>query len=110
MQEAFFQLLRLAGLLEALPLPPRSPQADMVAASISQRATLQEREVRFLSPYLLHRLITSENVSALFFQADLSLSKSRLPFCAPPRHAERVYAGDIHDIWEDGAQYSRPGG
>lgn len=44
-QEALYQLLRIAGLLEALPLPPRSPQADMVAASISQRATLQEREV-----------------------------------------------------------------
>ncbi len=44
-QEAFFQLLRLAGLLDALPLPPASPQADMVAASISRRATLAEREV-----------------------------------------------------------------
>ena len=45
LQEALFQLLRIAGLLESLPLPPRSPHADMVAASISQRATLQEREV-----------------------------------------------------------------
>ena len=44
-QEALFQLLRLAGLLDALPLPPGSAQADMVAASISQRATLPEREV-----------------------------------------------------------------
>ena len=44
-QEALYQLLRLAGLLDALPLPPGSPQADMVAASIAQRATLAEREV-----------------------------------------------------------------
>ena len=49
-QEALYQLLRIAGLLESLPLPPRSPQADMVAASISQRATLQEREV---TPHIL---------------------------------------------------------
>ncbi|KAK9908012.1 hypothetical protein WJX75_001523 [Coccomyxa subellipsoidea] len=48
-QEALYQLLRIAGLLEALPLPPRSPQADMVAASISQRATLQEREAIFMT-------------------------------------------------------------
>ena len=40
-----YQLLRLAGLLDALPLPPRSAQADMVAAGIANRATLQEREV-----------------------------------------------------------------
>ena len=45
LQEAFFQLLRLAGLLDAMPLPPGSAQADMVAASILQRATLLEREV-----------------------------------------------------------------
>lgn len=44
-QEAIYQLLRLAGLLEALPLPPGSAQADLVAASISQKATLAEREV-----------------------------------------------------------------
>jgi hypothetical protein len=44
-QEAIYQLLRLAGLLEALPLPQGSAQADLVAASISQKATLAEREV-----------------------------------------------------------------
>ena len=47
-QEAVFQLLRLAGLLDALPLPPGSAQADMVAAGIANRATLPEREVRIL--------------------------------------------------------------
>ena len=46
LQEAIYQLLRLAGLLEALPLPARSAQADLVAASISQKATLAEREVK----------------------------------------------------------------
>jgi len=45
LQEAIYQLLRLAGLLEALPLPAGSAQADLVAASISQKATLAEREV-----------------------------------------------------------------
>jgi hypothetical protein len=45
-QEAVFQLLRLAGLLDALPLPPGSAQAEMVAAGLSQRATLPEREAR----------------------------------------------------------------
>lgn len=40
-----YQLLRLAGLLDALPLPPGSAQADMVAAGIANRATLPEREV-----------------------------------------------------------------
>lgn len=45
MQEAIYQLLRLAGLLDALPLPAGSAQADLVAASISQKATLAEREV-----------------------------------------------------------------
>lgn len=43
-----YQLLRLAGLLDALPLPPGSAQADMVAAGIANRATLPEREVRNL--------------------------------------------------------------
>ena len=43
-----FQLLRLAGLLDALPLPPGSAQAEMVAAGLSQRATLPEREARAL--------------------------------------------------------------
>ena len=47
LQEAIYQLLRLAGLLEALPLPPGSAQADLVAASISQKATLAERKVAF---------------------------------------------------------------
>ena len=57
LQEAIYQLLRLAGLLEALPLPGGSAQADLVAASISQKATLAEREVSFRAesmtqPYL----------------------------------------------------------
>ncbi len=46
-----FQLLRLAGLLDALPLPPGSAQAEMVAAGLSQRATLPEREARALTQF-----------------------------------------------------------
>ena len=54
LQEAIFQLLRLAGLLEALPLPPGSAQADLVAASISQSASLAERKVVCHIPFCLH--------------------------------------------------------
>ncbi len=64
LQEALFQLLRIAGLLESLPLPPRSPHADMVAASISQRATLREREV-----------------SSSSFVVSMHEQKQNLPFC-----------------------------
>ena len=54
LQEAIYQLLRLAGLLEALPLPARSAQADLVAASISQKATLAEREASSHSQLMRH--------------------------------------------------------
>ena len=45
MNEVLIQLLRLAGLVTALPLPPRSPQGEMIAAALQQRATLEERQV-----------------------------------------------------------------
>ncbi len=57
-QEAVFQLLRLAGLLDALPLPPGSAQAEMVAAGLSQRATLPEREARRPTKHPLSPQIT----------------------------------------------------
>lgn len=44
------QLLKLAGLVTALPLPPKSPHAEMVATGIQQRATLPERQVIVFPP------------------------------------------------------------
>ena len=44
--DIMFQLLKLSGLMTALPLPAGSPQADMVATGLQQRATLPERQVR----------------------------------------------------------------
>lgn len=46
--EELDQLVRVVGLLDKFPLPPSSPQADMIAAAVQQRATLQERQVRGL--------------------------------------------------------------
>ena len=43
--EVLVQLLRLAGLITALPLPQGSAQAEMVATGLQQRATLPERQV-----------------------------------------------------------------
>lgn len=72
LQEAIYQLLRLAGLLEALPLPARSAQADLVAASISQKATLAEREVNLHSQLMRHPCIypRSSGFSTLLITQD----------------------------------------
>ena len=43
--EELNQLVRVVGVLDKFPLPPSSPQADMIAAAVQQRATLQERQV-----------------------------------------------------------------
>lgn len=43
--DIMFQLLKLSGLMTALPLPAGSAQADMVATGLQQRATLPERQV-----------------------------------------------------------------
>lgn len=43
--EVLMELLKLAGLTTALPLPEHSPQTEMVAAGIQQSATLPERQV-----------------------------------------------------------------
>ena len=43
--EVLNQLVRVAGVLDRFPLPERSPQADMIATAVQQRATLQERQV-----------------------------------------------------------------
>lgn len=43
--EELEQLVRVVGVLDKFPLPPSSPQADMIAAAVQQRATLQERQV-----------------------------------------------------------------
>ena len=51
--EVLNQLVRVAGVLDRFPLPDRSPQADMIATAVQQRATLQERQVRGLHCCLL---------------------------------------------------------
>ena len=43
--EVLNQLVRVAGVMDKFPLPDRSPQADMIATAVQQRATLQERQV-----------------------------------------------------------------
>lgn len=43
--EVLNQLVRVVGVLERFPLPQGSPQADMIAAAVQQRATLPERQV-----------------------------------------------------------------
>ena len=45
--EVLMELLKLAGLTTALPLPEHSAQAEMVAAGIQQSASLPERQVPF---------------------------------------------------------------
>ena len=47
--EVLVQLLKLAGLITALPLPKQSAHAEMVATGLQQRATLPERQVCCLS-------------------------------------------------------------
>lgn len=42
--EVLVQLLKLAGVITALPLPEGSAHAEMVAAGLQQRATLPERQ------------------------------------------------------------------
>ena len=44
--EVLVQLLKLAGVITALPLPEKSAHAEMVAAGLQQRATLPERQAR----------------------------------------------------------------
>ena len=51
--EVLNQLVRVAGMLDRFPLPDRSPQADMIATAVQQRATLQERQVCGLHSCLL---------------------------------------------------------
>ena len=43
--EVLTQLVHIVGVLDKFPLPQRSPQADMIATAVQQRATLQERQV-----------------------------------------------------------------
>jgi len=43
--EVLNELMRIVGVLDKFPLPPRSPQADMIATAVQQRATLPERQV-----------------------------------------------------------------
>lgn len=50
--ELLEQLLHVVGILTSFPLPQGSPQADMIAAAVQQRATLPERQV--LPCTLLH--------------------------------------------------------
>ena len=51
--EVLNQLVRVAGVLDRFPLPHSSPQADMIATAVQQRATLQERQVPGLHYCLL---------------------------------------------------------
>lgn len=43
--EVLNELVYIAGVLDRFPLPPGSPQADMIATAVQQRATLPERQV-----------------------------------------------------------------
>ena len=52
--EVLNQLVKIVGVLHKFPLPERSPQADMIAAAVQQRATLQERQVCSQSCFLLN--------------------------------------------------------
>ena len=72
LQEELYQLLRLMGLMDALPLPKKSPQAEMVAAGLSQKATLPERQVQpafpdlsFYAYALLYNLYSNAPVDAI---------------------------------------------
>ena len=47
--EVLSQLVRIVGVLDKMPLAESSPQADMIATAVQQRATLEERQVRFAS-------------------------------------------------------------
>ncbi|DBA86176.1 TPA: hypothetical protein ACH3X1_005685 [Trebouxia sp. C0004] len=43
------ELVRIVGALDKFPLQPRSPQADMIATAVQQRATLPERQALFFT-------------------------------------------------------------
>ncbi|DBA73106.1 TPA: hypothetical protein ACH3X2_010045 [Trebouxia sp. C0005] len=47
--EVLNELVRIVGVLDKFPLPPRSPQADMIATAVQQRATLPERQALFFT-------------------------------------------------------------
>jgi hypothetical protein len=79
-------MLRLAGLLDALPLPPGSAQADMVATSIAQRATLPERKVCAAQPlaFVLKdscRILSCGHVSSVVTR---EVKSSCCPACGRP--------------------------
>ena len=56
--EVLNQLLRIAGVLDKFPLPQKSPQADMIAAAVQQRATLPERQVCMRTCIPLHSVLS----------------------------------------------------
>lgn len=43
--EVLDKLMRVGSILDKFPLPQQSPQADMIATAVQQRATLPERQV-----------------------------------------------------------------
>lgn len=59
--EVLNQLVRVAGVLDRFPLPDRSPQADMIATAVQQRATLQERQVRGWPPLHIVAMFTQKS-------------------------------------------------
>ncbi|KAK9845803.1 hypothetical protein WJX81_002827 [Elliptochloris bilobata] len=80
-QEAVYQLLRLAGLLDALPLPPHSAQADMVATGLANRATLPEREAIFMTYGKMEPRTADRVAEMLGFNPELTASWTRPWFC-----------------------------
>ena len=43
--EVLEHLMHVGGILRTFPLPESSPEADMIATAVGQRATLEERKV-----------------------------------------------------------------
>lgn len=65
------ELLSLSKLLDAFPLPPNTPEAAMVGASMEQRASLQFRKAVFLTFGAMNRAQAGAVAEMLGFDPEL---------------------------------------
>ncbi|KAL3159780.1 hypothetical protein ABBQ38_010187 [Trebouxia sp. C0009 RCD-2024] len=84
--EELDQLVRVVGLLDKFPLPPSSPQADMIAAAVQQRATLQERQALFFTYGGMEPNTASVMAEMLGFNPDLVMPQLQIELDAVQQH------------------------
>lgn len=77
MEEAMLQLLRIASVLNAFPLPPGSAEAEAVGASVQQKFSLEERQIMFLTYGSMDYPTAGILAEMLGFNPDLVLPQLR---------------------------------